>query len=512
SEGPDVTISRINGIHSWGSEDLEENGNFIAAFSVGTTSCNIGDTALEWLAFTNAHPVIRANMYRLHDNRFEQVGTSWSLHGFLALNNSSLCTDKCVNPNVAPHDELRPGCSHPESASFQGSRTYLAPNSDINAHTGVFPYPPTLPTADGNTGVGNRLQVHHDDLDPELNDGARYFVEGHCITLDDAQAGNGNNNASYREIDIITSEAAFCGVDYCALIAGDNFGEQAAIRAWKAADNSVRETDAQVPGEGLFILAAKVTDLDNGFWQYEYALHNLNSDRSGGSFTVPIPEGAVIQNISFHDVDHHSGEPWDGTDWEATVKDGQLTWCTTPYDVDEDANALRWSTLYNFRFQMNGPAADGLITLGLFKPGVPEEIAIRTKAPELPFLDCNENGIADHFERDRDGDNLIDECDACPDSIQSQTIAIGTCDTGVLNTIFDDGCTMADVLAECDASRRNQGDYVTCTKETALAWKHDGLITGSEFADIVACAAKSNAGRSTRPERTVGKLTTQGKE
>ena len=33
-----------------------------------------------------------------------------------------------------------------------------------------------------------------------------------------------------------------------------------------------------------------------------------------------------------------------------------------------------------------------------------------------------------------------------------------------------------------------------------------------EFADIVSCAATSSTGRSTRPERTVGKLTTQGKE
>ena len=50
----------------------------------------------------------------------------------------------------------------------------------------------------------------------------------------------------------------------------------------------------QIPGDGLFILASKVTDLGDGSWHYEYALHNLNSHRSARAFRVPIPDGGHV--------------------------------------------------------------------------------------------------------------------------------------------------------------------------------------------------------------------------
>ena len=92
STGPDVIVASISGVHAWGSEDPNGDGVMVAASSVGTTSCNIGDTPLDWVANTSAHPVIRQNLYRLKDNRFEQIGGSWVKHGFLALNNTDLCT------------------------------------------------------------------------------------------------------------------------------------------------------------------------------------------------------------------------------------------------------------------------------------------------------------------------------------------------------------------------------------------------------------------------------------
>ena len=84
-------------------------------------------------------------------------------------------------------------------------------------------------------------------------------------------------------------------------------------------------------------------------------------------------------------------------------------------------------------------------------------------------------------------------------------IEIAECGTGVVNVVFDDGCTMADELLACEVDVRNHGDYVTCVTEIARGWKSDGLISGNEFGSIVSCAGKSNPrrGGEGRPDKSV---------
>jgi len=66
----------------------------------------------------------------------------------------------------------------------------------------------------------------------------------------------------------------------------------------------------------------------------------------------------------------HSGEPYSTTDWTATVGAYDITWNTQAFQQNANANALRWGTLYNFRFTTDVPPAPGAgtATLGLFKP------------------------------------------------------------------------------------------------------------------------------------------------
>ena len=52
---------------------------------------------------------------------------------------------------------------------------------------------------------------------------------------------------------------------------------------------------------------------------FEFAIHNLNSDRSGRGFTVNMPAGTTISNACFRDINHHSGEIWSGTNWATTI-------------------------------------------------------------------------------------------------------------------------------------------------------------------------------------------------
>ena len=402
SVGPDIIVADLQQVIRFG-----QVGN-ITAYGVGTNACNVGNERVSWIAHKNQHPVISQSMYRLKDNRFEQIGMSWLSHGFYAVS-QSFCTP-CLDPTDG--SELGVGCSDPLSGVCNGIQNNMSLRSDINAHTGDFAYPWTAPG--WVETIDRRLQVHDADIDPALNERAVYFVQAHYITADDAAAGNGNNNASYRPVTVTVSEYNPPNT-YNVIVTGVTQREQPAIRAWQDTDPWIEETDIQVPGDGLFIVATAAIDLRGGWWRYEYAVQNLNSDCSAGSFSVPVPRDAVITNIGFHDVDYHSGEIYDTTDWPATVEHGSITWATEPYGANENANALRFDTLYNFYFDTNvGPDAT-TITLGLFKPSVLPEVTGSSIGPALPLVDCNNNGIPDDCDIDCDAPGCMPPCGGSED-------------------------------------------------------------------------------------------------
>jgi len=475
--GPDVIVADLFGTTNYGSEDPLGNGDRISAFSIGTRPCNIGDQNLDWNSATDQHPAIHQSMYRLKDNRFEQLGMGWILHGFFALN-ESFC-GPCTAPQPNQGLELFAGCSDAFGASLGGNRPGLGPTWEIDAFTGFFPSPHTA--AGGSDLIANRLQVHNYDLDPALNTGAVYFVQGLYIHPDDAAAGNGNNNASYRQATVAPDPNV--ANKYNAALSRTTQRMRAAIRAWKDNDHSVRETDVQVQGEGLFILAAKVTDLGTGFFHYEYALQNLNSDRSGGSFTVPLPEGVWVphESIDFHDVDYHDGEPWDGADWPATVDVDKVTWATTPHSVDSDANALRWSTLYNFRFDANVGPDDTTVTLGLFKPGFPSEVTIQTTGPRAGLIDCNNNTIPDACDVDCHGSGCTPPCggsldcndNRVPDECETDCNGTGIPDSCDIASGFSQDCNANTIPDECEPDC--DGDGIPDACETVTDCDGDGV-------------------------------------
>src|SRR5262249_45222825 len=112
----------------------------IAAFSLGTTSTNVGDVSLSWVSDTPHHPVIAQNLYRYEGGRFEQLGQSWLKHGFFATN-----TDECHCGCDDPHTGtlLGPGCSDTYVSSLNGSQGGMGPRSAVNPHSGevIYPFP-----------------------------------------------------------------------------------------------------------------------------------------------------------------------------------------------------------------------------------------------------------------------------------------------------------------------------------------------------------------------------------
>jgi len=362
SKKPDVIVGDLFNVARVGAA------NGITAYAIGTDSCNLGSCWLNWFQFTGDHPVIAQNMFRLKDGRLEQIGQSWLKHGFAALAGSTCAA--CVAPPDYTH--LGVGCSDPYDAALNADQSQMGPRSSVNPTTGVFTFPDPAMDTTGN-GIFKRLQVHDVDLDPALNPGALYFVEGQYVTRDDAAAGNQANNASYRKVLVGASPNFNLSFD------GLTQRQQPAIHAWKVADPSVTETPVQA--DGRFLVSAAATPLGGNLYHYEYAIQNLSSHRGAQSFSIPFPPGTTVSNVGFHDVDYHSGEAYDGTDWTVTVSSGAVTWATVPFATNPDANALRWGTLYNFRFDADVAPGLGGASLGLFRPGSSTGVQALTVTP-----------------------------------------------------------------------------------------------------------------------------------
>ena len=157
--------------------------------------------------------------------------------------------------------------------------------------------------------------------------------------------------------------------------------QKPAILAWEIFDDEVDIRSIRVPDEGKLHMGVRVFDNEDGTWRYEYAIHDLNSDRSIGSFEIPLGDCVSLSNIGFHDVNYHSGEIIDGTDWTATVESNRIIWETVDYDTNEWANAIRWGSMYNFYFTADQPPSQIELTLGLFKPGAEPTVGHIAAAP-----------------------------------------------------------------------------------------------------------------------------------
>jgi len=217
------------------------------------------------------------------------------------------------------------------------------------------------------------------DIHPDLNAGASFFIEGQYVTADDHGAGMGHNNASWRPVNVVAVNNI--------VGAGPTRRMEPAVYAWRELDPEVeirRIDNVEGPWVGHYFLASRVYATTKGRWRYEYALHNLSSDQSCSGFTVPLPPGVRVKDPSFHDVDYHSGDRYDGDDWPARIEPDRLTWATTEFAKNPHANALRWGTLYNFGFEADGPPRRGYLRLAWFKPGESEGVSVEAPVPARP--------------------------------------------------------------------------------------------------------------------------------
>jgi len=364
--GPDVVSWCAGG---WGNQaDMELYGqeDGVNGFAFGTTSCNFGDLEADWYSGTNRVPVIAQTIYRIKEGRFEQIGTAWLKHSFCAVSEPG-----CGDCQSTPCATLGVGCADTYWAGLNANA--IAPRSAINAFTGYYDYPFSIvPT--GDNSMRGKLQIRADDIDPELNEDAVYFIEAQYVSPDDAEWGNQDNNASYKWIKF---QSPTLPIGLSTTQVG-----QPAIYGWRFFDHDVDVKRIRVPEEGLLNVGVRVYDNEDGTWNYVYAVHNLNSDRSVGSFTIPLGDCVSITDIGFNDVDYHSGEIIDSTDWEMTVDGSSIHWNTETYEENEWANAIRWGSMHTFWFTADQPPTTGGLELGLFKPGDTSSITHNAAVPD----------------------------------------------------------------------------------------------------------------------------------
>jgi hypothetical protein len=393
--GPDVIVGELIGLIQY--ESGAVNGQ--VGLALGTDACNKGTENVEWIAEPdNRHPFIPQNFYRMsgganNNDRFEQIGQSWGKHAFAAAS-SNTCGFGC---NGVGGDHLGSGCSDAYGAGLNGDQFGIGSRAWVNPFTGNFP---SGFAADDHSGhnhdvTSHRILVETNDLIPAQNQGATYFAEAqyvveHEYTWCQTHPGECNmyNNVSYQQQSVSGGPTNF---NFSPI--GATVREQPAITAWSGANVSQIEPD---PGnDGIWFIAYKVTRVSplEPVWLYEYALYNQNLDRAIQSFSVPVGPGAELANIGFHAPPQHPGFAHDGTQgdagysstpWDVTQDANSITWSTETFATNQNANAIRFGTMYNFRFEAFQPPQTVNATVGFFKTGAPMTVEIQAPQGGTP--------------------------------------------------------------------------------------------------------------------------------
>jgi hypothetical protein len=390
--GPDVIVGNIENVAQSGSAGTQ------VGLAIGTDSCNNGDQPVDWFALPNTdHPVVPQNLYRMSggtDNteRFEQIGQSWMKHTFEALEDSVCGT--CNTSGCQTGTHLCPGCSDPYVSSLNGDQNSIGSRAWMNPFTGSFPSTANNHNGHAHDGVSHRIRVEVSDLNTTQNPGATYFGEAGYITPHEytwcqSHPGECNmfNNYSYRQFSVGGGPTFF---NFSAV--GSTVRMQPAIIAWMGTGATVNQVEPDPGNDGIWFMGYKVTNPSAGVWHYEYALYNMNLDRSIQSFSVPVG-GANISSIGFHAPPQEPGWPNDGTfnnqgysstPWAVDQSVGAITWSTETFATNQNANAIRFGTLYSFRFDADQPPQAVNATVGFFKTGSPMTVAIQAPAGGTP--------------------------------------------------------------------------------------------------------------------------------
>jgi hypothetical protein len=126
----------------------------------------------------------------------------------------------------------------------------------------------------------------------------------------------------------------------------------------------------------------------------------------------------------------------------------------------------------------------------LMEPAINGDLTHNVKAPfDLTFELLRDIGWK--FP-DADGDGFADDEDCNANSNTSATVIIGENNSGVPNTMFSNGCSISDVIAQIAAASANHGEFVSGIAQYTNTLVSQGIITGKQKGAIQSAAAKAN--------------------
>ena len=343
---PDNDVSLIN----LSAVSQQAIGGGVVAIAPSAVLKNVGVTDVPWQQMFAApappynadqHPYLVWNMYRVSNGRLEQIGASGLKHAFLTLNNVCGCPAGAI---------LWVNCEDIYSTGTNNSTSSLGPRSEVSAHTGVWRrcgsiFDPNCDnvrdTPPGFTGASDprRLTVLETDLQTP---GAQYYFDGWYVVRDDT---NIFNTMAYRTVTPTLGGTTWSFSPLGVHTLGP------VIDAWVNPANPGPNADTRriLTADGKVSLAVRATSVGLGRWRYDYALMNHDLDDMIGSLSVPLPAGAVVTNVTFHDVDR---DPT--TDWTAKIAPGaQIIWNAPSSPLTPVRFGMTWGLLFSFSFEVN---------------------------------------------------------------------------------------------------------------------------------------------------------------
>jgi len=375
--GLDVRLSAMRSIAAIGRTGSFPDG--INGIAFDTTVCNEGTVELPWFQPMNVrHPKIAFLVAGLRDGRLVQLsGRSYVKHGFFAANSPG-CGTPCIRPGGDPGEYLGVGCADTYAISNNGDNFYLGPPDEVDPWLGTwdkacslfdrgFPTVAAPEDCDGRRSltrtaaaalgpVHSRVQVS----DAELLAGGPLFFQGHYVVEGQAEALRADNLGS-RGFTATWSGSAWDLAPGSPLLAGT------VLLQWPGAEVTSATNGAL---DGRVYCGLLVSGPVEGFYRYEYALHNRDSARGIGALRIPLCSGARVRAAGFRDAD---GDP--ASDWSVARQANELVFAAR-------TALLPWNTIHNFWFESDAAPADAALQLSAgAPPSRPSHFALPARAP-----------------------------------------------------------------------------------------------------------------------------------